>query len=258
MKIKDALALKPEEIISLVGGGGKTTVMFALAHELAAGGSRVITTTTTKIMIPSPRESAHIILAPDEKELVARAQRELGNHNLITVATAKLPSGKLDSISLETVAALAETKKADYIIIEADGAAHRPLKAPRENEPVISPLTTLVIAVIGVDALEQKLTEDYVFRAELAAKLLEVPPGTTITPVLIAKLITLPAGITKGSPETARIVPFLNKINIAGGLSKGRQIARAILAMRHPQINTVILGQAQSADPVIEIQLREE
>ena len=253
MKIKDALELKLREVVSLVGGGGKTTLMFALANELAATGYHVVTTTTTKIMEPLPGESERLIVEPDIQELVRKVIGELKTHRHITIAPEKFPSGKLESLSLEAVAALADLKQVDYLIIEADGAARRPLKAPRDYEPVISPLTTTVIAVAGIDALGEKLADEFVFRSDVAAMLLGMPLGTAVSPEMIAKLITLPRGITKGSPPTARIVPFLNKVNLPDGVSKGRQVAREILAVPHPQINMVLLGQAQLADPIVEI-----
>jgi hypothetical protein len=37
------------------------------------------------------------------------------------------------------------------------------------------------------------------------------------------------------------------------GLSKGRELADKILAMRHSQIERVVLGQAQSPEPVVEV-----
>ncbi len=253
MKLVEALELKPKEVISLVGGGGKTTLMFALANELAARGAHVITTTTTKIMEPLPGESEKLIIEKDIKSLTGAAARELTLHRHITVAPARFATGKLDSLSLEAVAALADSNDLDYLIIEADGASRRPLKAPREYEPVISPLTTTVIAVAGIDALGMKLTDEFVFRSEVASKLLGVPLGAEVTPELIAKLITLPRGLTKGTPAEARIVPFLNKVNLPDGLTKGRRIANAVLAIPHPQINMVVLGQVQLAEPVIEI-----
>ncbi len=62
MKLKEALGIKPGEVISLVGGGGKTTLMFALARELASSGKTVITTATTKILEPSSTETSLLLL----------------------------------------------------------------------------------------------------------------------------------------------------------------------------------------------------
>jgi probable selenium-dependent hydroxylase accessory protein YqeC len=66
MTLKEALDIRPGEVISLVGGGGKTTLMFALARELAFGDGCVVTTTTTKILEPSPSETPLLLLEADE------------------------------------------------------------------------------------------------------------------------------------------------------------------------------------------------
>ena len=50
IKLKDAISLNENEIISLVGGGGKTTLLFWLARELCPQG--VVLTTTTKMKYP--------------------------------------------------------------------------------------------------------------------------------------------------------------------------------------------------------------
>jgi len=252
MKIKDALELKPKEVICLVGGGGKSTLLYALANELAGAGFHVITTTTTKMLAPTRDQSETLIVENDLDVLVQKVQEEFRLHRHITIAPEKYPSGKLESMTPETVVTLAEVMQVDYIIIEADGAAHHSLKAPRETEPVIPANTTLVIAVAGIDSLGGKLA-DVVFRPEIAAKLLCVPLETIITPELIAKLITLPRGIAKGTPVTARIVPFINKVDIAGGLANGMLVAIKILAAKNPQIDRVLLGQARRPKPVLEV-----
>jgi probable selenium-dependent hydroxylase accessory protein YqeC len=253
MKLTEALALRPREIISLTGAGGKTTLLFALANELAAGGAKVVTTTTTKIMRPYPHESEVLIVEKDEKLLVELAARELKFHNHITVAPAMFENGKLDSLMLHTVSDLAVLEGLDYIINEADGASRRPLKAPRPYEPVIPPETTAVIPVAGIDALNGKLEESNVFRSEVAAALLNVPLGTPLTPDLIARLFILPEGLAKGSPGNARIIPFINKVDITGGIENARKVAKAILRYNHPQIERIILGRSRDPDPVAEV-----
>jgi len=253
MKLKEALGIREKAGISLVGGGGKTTLMFALAKELAAAGFHVVTTTTTKIAEPAPSDTPKVILGKDEAILIQEVSSEFKTCRYITVAQEKLASGKLAGVAPDTVVALAALPQISHIIVEADGAAHHSLKAPRDNEPVIPPNTSLVIAVAGLDVLGGKLEEGTVFRSEIAAKLLRVPLGTAISPEIIAALVVLPRGITRGSPAGTRIVPFLNIMDVENGLAKGREVARAILAMSHPQIKTVLLGRAQDPDPVVEI-----
>jgi probable selenium-dependent hydroxylase accessory protein YqeC len=253
MKLKEALDIRPGEVVSLVGGGGKTTLMFALARELASGGHCVVTTTTTKILEPSPSETPLLLLEADEEELMRLFLGNVDKYRHITLASGRLTSGKLNGISPEFVVKLAGLSQVSYIVVEADGAAHRSLKAPNPTEPVIPFNTSLVIPVVGVDAVGCRLTEKDVFRPEVVSNLLGLPLGEVISPEAIAFLITHHQGIIKGSPERARIVPFINKVDLDKALSKARELADKILAIRHPQIERVVLGQAQSTEPVIEV-----
>ena len=113
--------------------------------------------------------------------------------------------------------------------------------------------TTLVIPIIGIEALGQALTEEHVFRSEIAAQLTGVVPGELISAEVIANLILHPSGLTRGSPPQARIVPFMNKVDLDAGLSGARAVAIQILAAHHPQIDRVVLGQAQGQPPVKEV-----
>ena len=252
MTLKEALDIEPGEVISLVGGGGKTTLMFALARELASNGN-CVTTTTTKIFEPLPSETQLLLLEKDEEEMIRLFLQNIDKYSHITLASERLASGKLSGISPELVVKLDELDRVSYIIVEADGAAHKSLKAPNSTEPVIPYDTSLVIAVVGIDALGCRLTEENVFRPEIAAGLLGLPLGEIISAESIAFLITHPQGIIKGSPDQARIVPFINKVDLDRGLTKARDLAEKILAMGHPQIKQVVLGQAQLPEPVIEV-----
>lgn len=231
--------------------------MFGLAKELAHNGCRVITTTTTKMLAPSLGTTEKLIIEKKEDALLRRMTMEMGGCRHITVASAGDINGKLIGITPETAVSLVELEGVSHLIVEADGAARRSLKAPRDYEPVIPPNTTIVIAVAGIDALGGRLEEENVFRSALAADLLQVPLGTAVSAEMMARLITCPGGIPKGAPAKAVIVPFINKMDIAGGIERGRQVARSILAEKHPQIPFVLLGQAQCSDPVLETYRRE-
>ena len=253
MKLKEALDIGPGEVISLVGGGGKTTLMFALARELVSRGNFVITTTTTKILEPSPAETPLLLVEADEKQMLRLLLHNVDNYQHITLASEKLSSGKLKGISPELVVKLAELNQVSYIIVEADGAARKSLKAPNPTEPVIPHNTSLVIPMVGIDAVGCRLTKENVFRPETVSKLLGLPLGEVVSAEAIALLITHPQGIIKGSPAQARIIPFINKVDLEEGLPKARELASKILAMGHPQIEQVILGQAKSPEPVVEV-----
>src|SRR4030042_471832 len=256
MTFKEVLGIGRGEVISLVGGVGKTTIMVALARELALGDGCVVTTTTTKILEPLPSETPLLLIETDEDELMRLLLDNVDKRRHITLASGRSTSGKLSGISPEFVVKLAGLSQVSYIVVEADGAARRSLKAPNPTEPVIPFNTSLVIAVVGVDAIGCRLTEKDVFRPDIVSKLLGLPLGEVISSDDIAFLITHHQGIIKGSPERARIVPFINKVDLDKGLSKGRGLAHKILAMRHPQIERVVLGQAQLPEPVVEVILQ--
>jgi len=249
----ESLGLKPREVISLVGAGGKTTLMFRLARELFLNGKKVVTSTTTKILEPSPGETAFLYLHSDEEELEQFVSVHLDQYGHITIATERLGSGKLKGISSSLVSGLWSRQKIDYILIEADGAAGRPVKAPREGEPVIPVDTTLVVAVLGVDGVGGELNEENVFQPQRVSIMTGVPIGQRITDEALAILMTDPEGIFRGTPPTSRIIAFINKVDIPNGMVTGKRIAQKIFERKHPQIERVVLGQLKSEPPVAEV-----
>jgi probable selenium-dependent hydroxylase accessory protein YqeC len=146
----------------------------------------------------------------------------------------------------------------DHIIVEADGAARLPLKAPNQTEPVIPSKASLVVAVVGLDSLGVELSTDHVFRPHIVSQLTGLPLGEKVTVEVIAELIVHPRGMAKGVPPQSIIIPFLNKVDIPDGLKKGRALARRILEKRHPQINRVVLGHAVRDKPVVAVVSRGE
>ena len=82
---------------------------------------------------------------------------------------------------------------ADTVLLEADGAKHRPCKAPAAHEPVLLPESDIVLAVAGLSALGRPLAE-VCFRLDAACALLGVPPEASLTPERLAKLLASGAG----------------------------------------------------------------
>ena len=242
MKLVKSLGVKYKEVISLVGGGGKTTLMFALAKEFSLKYPGVITTTTTKILEPSSTETEELILETDQDRLVEIVERKITGHRVITVAS-ELASGKLRGVSPETVDRLIALNGVSCVIVEADGAAQKPIKAPNDTEPVFPGVTTLAIPVIGVDAIG-KTVKDIVFRPEIACSLLGVTGDTVVTPRVVADLLAHSRGILKGCPPSARVIPFINKMDLDPDRIVGGQIALEIISHRIPEVKMVVLGQA--------------
>jgi probable selenium-dependent hydroxylase accessory protein YqeC len=255
MKLTDAFHIGDFEVVSLVGGGGKTTLMFALARELEAAGRPVVTTTTTRIGAGEPAAygSPCLLVEKDGGKLPGLIADNLKTYHHVTVVADNLSSqGKLRGLTAAAVDRMAAAGPG-CIIIEADGAAGRPIKAPNAGEPVFPHRTTLVIPVVGIDSLGTILSEEKVFRPEIVARLTGLSPGEPLTAEAVALLVTHTDGITRGCPAGARIVPFINKVAPGDCLCQGIILAGKILSAGHPQIECVVLGSARAPDPVIEV-----
>ncbi len=247
LTLSRALNLGDREIISLVGGGGKTTLMFALGRELSADKKGVLLTTTTKIWDPGPSPEFALFLSTELQELKQRVKENLGRTRYLVAAREKLDNGKLAGIPPFWVEELLSVHGLSHIVVEADGAAGRPLKAPREGEPVLPSGTTLLIPVAGIDGMGRPLEERYVFRAQIATKVLEKPEGSIVTGEMIARLI---AEMLKNKPEKARVISFINKVDLPGGMEKAEMLARNLLEPIFLKIERVVLGEAQG-EPVV-------
>jgi len=251
-----SLDLRAREVISLVGAGGKTTLMFRLARELLLAGKKVVTTTTTKIMEPSSEETPCLFVHSDEEKLKQLALQHIDQFRHVTLAAERIESIKLKGISPGLVGLLCNSPEIDMVIIEADGAAGRPVKAPREWEPVIPPSSTLVIGILGVDGAGKELNEENLFQAGRISELTSTPMGEKMTCEGMAILVVHPQGIFKGTPHSSRRVAFINKVDVPEGMIWGREIGKEILKKGFPQIERVILGQLKSELPVAEVVFR--
>ena len=253
--IKGAFDIHTGDMISFVGAGGKTTLMFAMAGEIVAPDGLVITTCTTKIYPPSESDTPNIFLSPDANEIIEFIQKKGNDLRHVTIASEKMAaSGKLKGVHPDVIARLHNLGPVRYILVEADGAAQRPLKAPDTRfEPVIPPHSSLVIPVVGIDALGCKLDDRAVFRSAIAANLTGTRYGEAVSLDTMTILITHPLGIIHGSPPHARIVPFINKTDMEQGLSKARRLASRILEEGHPQIDRVVLGQARFLPSITDV-----
>lgn len=250
MNLIQALDLKDGDVVSLVGAGGKTTIMFALARELAAREKKAIVTTTTRIMAPGPLETPSLIVVDNLEKMLKLLGEELQKHPVVTVGTGILDDGKLVGIPPEWVEHIKILMGVSNVLVEADGAAGKPFKAPKEYEPVIPPDSSLVISVVGIDALGKELSEVNVHRVDRVAALTSLKPGEKLSAAAIALVMMHPRGNIKGSPEKARIVPFINKVDNTERLSAARELAAALIKQGAKQ---VILAHAAFEPEVVEV-----
>ena len=247
MMLAEALSIGEREVISLVGGGGKTALMYALGRELSPDGRGVILTTTTKILEPEPSPFFVQFLSRKFDEIRKWVAENIHGRSSLLIVRERLLSGKLEGVPPEWVDELYPMDGVSIIVNEADGAAGRPLKAPREGEPVVPESTTLLVPVIGIDGMGRPLDEEWVFRSAIASRLLDLPLGSVVTEEVIARLM---AELIKSSPPGARVVPVINQTDLLGGLEKAQRLAQHLLSADSSRVRRVLLCQLQHV-PVV-------
>ncbi|MFZ5428394.1 MAG: selenium cofactor biosynthesis protein YqeC [Thermodesulfobacteriota bacterium] len=199
--LKDLL-LPGERVVSFVGAGGKTTFIYTLARQLSGWGARVLVTTTTKMYPPS-------------RNFMLLGSGRVPPYRHLTVGHEVDPeSGKLLGVGPDEIPGLMERFRADYVLVEADGAAGRPVKAPEEHEPVVPACSGLVIGVMGLDCLGMAADEATVFRLEAFLGLTGMEKGGRIGPEHLVALAAHPGGLFKGAPGDARKLAFHNKADL--------------------------------------------
>lgn len=209
---------------ALVGAGGKTTLMYALAACMAGAGRRVVCTTTTKIFPPG--NGLPVILLEGVSEPAAVVRDALRVAPCIVAADRLLPDvHKLGGLSPRTLAALAEVLPDVRFLVEADGAARKPLKAPAEHEPVLPGQPDCCVAVIGLDSLGQPLDDAHVHRSALACAVTGQEPGSPVTSATLACLAEHAEGLFRNCPEGCRRLVFANKADRPDTLAAASEAA---------------------------------
>jgi len=177
MKLSQALEIH-RGVTAVIGGGGKTSLLRALGEELAGETRTVLLCTTTKIR---PFPGLVNLSSPSEAEL----RRALRDSRLIAAGTPVPGTDKWGApeLPMNCLAALA-----DYVLVEADGSAGRPMKAHAPHEPVIPAQASQTVLVVGASGFGRPITQA-AHRSELYAKLAGVPPDAPVSPELAAAVL---------------------------------------------------------------------
>lgn len=236
------LGLGPKEHVTVVGGGGKTTLVFTLGQVLQRAGKRVITATTTKIRQGEARAAPLTVLCRSDPGFKAHITEGLRSRGHVFVGHGPTQSGKIEGIGPALADALFQDPAVDYLILEGDGAAGRPLKAHAAHEPVIPSSTTVVIALAGLEATGRPLDPVLVFRPGPFEEITGVRPGEVLTPGALCRLFHAPRGLFKNTPPSARRVAFLNKLDLLPDQTTARHLAGLLLGEASPPVDRVVVG----------------
>lgn len=207
-------------VTAVIGGGGKTTLLRTLGEELRRQGRKVILCTTTKIF---PFPELENLVSPEEEAL----RSALSAHGLVCAGAPVSGTGKLTApeIPMGRLAQLA-----DFVLVEADGSARRPMKAHASHEPVIPPESNQTVLVVGASGFGRPVAEA-VHRPALYAQLANLPETAIVTPEAEAAVLRAEAlhdRIYVNQAETAEAMGYaaalaeLTKCSVlAGSLWRG-------------------------------------
>jgi molybdenum cofactor cytidylyltransferase len=252
MRLADALRIPSKRVVAFTGAGGKSTAINRIARELSKEG-RVILTSTTKL---HHRQSS---LA--DSHLIARRPHDLGPLPSLledfpsVIVTGDTAEGEpkwvgVDETTLDALHGLSQEVGA-ILLIEADGARGRSLKAPADHEPVVPNFVDLVVPVVGLDVIGTPLDDEWVHRPERAALLLGTTEGEAIIPEHVFTLLKHPSGGLKGVPDQAEVRVLLNKAETRESQEHGRAIANLLLTA--PRVRATVIASVSQDQPVHEV-----
>lgn len=253
MRLARALRIQRSDVVALVGGGGKTSAMFRLADELASQGWRVVTTTSTHIGADQAALAPHTILLPDQGAN-ALDGKSITRSPTLLIGNIDVQTNKAEGLRPDVIDRIPSVMGVDVVINEADGARTLPFKAPAEHEPVIPSGTTLVVPLVGIDAVGQPLDAAHVHRPERVAALTGAKLGQPVTPEQIAAVLTHPRGGLKGVPPRSRVVVLINKVSTKAEAETAHRLADLLLVA--PRIEAVAIGAVRQPDPVRHVRSR--
>jgi len=249
MKLQQAFGIVRGDVVALVGAGGKTSTMVSLGYELAEMGWRVLATTTTRIS----KDQMSVIPRAISRHISSEAISQALNEDRFVFLYDSLSEYKVHGLDVEAIPQLLDSVDSDVMLIEADGARGRSLKAPYAHEPVIPADTSLVIPIASLGVLGQPLDEEHVYNVEAITNRYGFPLGSRIKSAWVAQVMRDETLGLSGIPSTARIVGLLNQADTRGyGRARARMIAR--LMLRSQRFHGVAIGAVRSSEPIFEVQ----
>ena len=228
MQLSKALRISASSVVAFVGAGGKTSAMFRAAQELTPA---LVTTTTHLGAWQASMANIHFAWAPDKP--IPEMENVLGSG--ITLVTGSLDETTerfrgLTPPQLEKLRQLAGYHNLP-LLIEADGARQKALKAPAEHEPVIPEFVDIVVVVAGLSGLNKPLAEKHVHRAERFSALSGLKMSEDISARALVSVLTHADGGLKNIPAKARRVALLNQADTPKLQSQANEIGQALLSV---------------------------
>ena len=230
LSLARALRVTQSTSIAFVGAGGKTTAMFQLARSLSTedGPQPVIVTATSHLGIWQTEWADQHLVAESPAPL---EELEHGLKGVILI-TGQIEGERTRPVQEDLLNWLHQFCGYHSIplLIEADGARQKPLKAWADHEPPIPPFVDLVVQVAGLTGLGKPLRDEHVHRSEIFSKLSGLQMGEKITSEALVRVLADRNAGGKNIPPQARKVLLLNQADTSELQSVGQGLAQNLMA----------------------------
>ncbi|MFB6175808.1 MAG: selenium cofactor biosynthesis protein YqeC [Halobaculum sp.] len=236
MDLPDALDARTG-IVSVVGAGGKKTTLYALAARV----DRAVVTATVRI--PPFEDAVASLEVTDDPVSVVEATDD----RPVGVVAARERSDRYRGFDTDQIGAIADAAEGP-VLVKADGARMRELKAPGSHEPQIPSETDTVVPVVSAHAVGEPLDADTVHRPERVAAATDLSVGDEITAEAVGRLLGDSAGGWKNVPEGASVVPLVNKVDDEEDRAVAERIADQI--PDHADCSRVVLARMKTPEVV--------
>jgi molybdenum cofactor cytidylyltransferase len=225
LALAPCLSLPEQGVVTVYGAGGKTSVMGTLTRELTKQGKKVIQTTTTKIFRP---DGLPTVIGEDMASVLDTLSKALRKCPAASLGATLLPENKLSGIDPSWPEILLERNIADYVIVEADGSARKPIKGYAAYEPVFPSRSDILIPVLGIDAIGRPVNPENVHRSEAFCQLTGAKPEEPLEASHFIKSLKYMIGLGLSSSPGTPIIPLINKIDCTSGVGLVQKIAEGL------------------------------
>lgn len=237
MDVVDALGVR-RGTTCLVGAGGKKTTMATLAAHL----DPVVLTATVRIPIFDPWVEA--VLVTDDPVVAVREAAA----TRVGVVPERERADRYRGYDPAIVDELTDAIESP-VVVKADGARSRLLKAPDDHEPRIPATADTVVPVASVHAVGRPLTDEHVHRVERVAAVTGREPGDPLTVEDVARVVASPDGGLRDVPPEATPVPLLNMVDDAGLEATAREVAERVHDLA--DVPRVVLAEMRADAPLV-------
>jgi probable selenium-dependent hydroxylase accessory protein YqeC len=222
-----ALGLKADEVVALVGCGGKTSLLWRLALENRSG--RVLVAATTKFRPPQPGLVDHVL---EDGDPPGEGLNLFGRQG---------PDGKLSG--LPTDWPNCPGCFGGLTILEADGSCQLPLKGWADYEPVVPEGVTMTIGICTVGEIGRPYQPDLVHRPDIFQRLTGAIPGQPITLEQVSAMVSRSEGLFRR--VAGRKILFVNQVESPESQDQAERLFARLPADFRRSLNLALAGSVR-------------